>query len=129
MTTPITTVETVVHLTDEDRVGLAECIEIIHSWVANGPETDSVALKLSYLADLVYYSHLHSITLHGAKMREPKQRIRNFRISESLNQQLKDAADLVGTDPSCLLRDFVREGTSRIIEDEDARASFRQRYA
>lgn len=129
MTSQTTCVGTVVHPTDDDRASLAECVEIIHSWITSGSEADDIDLKLSYLADLIYYSHLHSIALHGTRMKESKQRIRNFRISESLNQQLKDAANLVGTDPSCLLRDFVREGTSRILGDEEARARFRQRYA
>jgi hypothetical protein len=62
-------------------------------------------------------------------MKTTKRRIRNFRISEELDQRLKAAAELVGTDPSCLLRDFVKDGTSLIVGNPDVREMLRQRYA
>lgn len=62
-------------------------------------------------------------------MKEPKRRVRNFRISEALDHDLRSAAALVGTDPSRLLRDFVKDGTSLIINSRDVQEMLRQRYS
>lgn len=62
-------------------------------------------------------------------MKNTKRRIRNFRISEELDQRLRAAAELVGTDPSCLLRDFVKDGTTLIASDPHVQQKLRQRYS
>lgn len=62
-------------------------------------------------------------------MKNTKRRIRNFRISDALDQRLKAAAELVGTEPSTLLRDFVKDGTSLIISNPDMQEKLRQRYS
>jgi hypothetical protein len=62
-------------------------------------------------------------------MKTPKRRIRNFRISDVLDQHLKAAAELVGADPSTLLRDFVKDGTSLIINNPEIQGKLRQRYS
>jgi hypothetical protein len=62
-------------------------------------------------------------------MKEQKRRIRNFRISDGLDQRLKSAAALVGTEPSTLLRDFVKDGTSLIMSSVEIQNKLRQRYS
>lgn len=62
-------------------------------------------------------------------MSDQMRRIRNFRISNALDEQLKAAAELVGADPSTLLRDFVRDGTSLIAKSEEVQRMLRQRYS
>ena len=61
-------------------------------------------------------------------MKNNKRKIRNFRISDDLDQRLKAAAELVGTDPSTLLRDFVKDGTSLIVNSQELQELLRQRY-
>lgn len=62
-------------------------------------------------------------------MKNNKRKIRNFRISDALDQRLKATAELVGTEPSTLLRDFVKDGTSLIINSPDVQEKLRQRYS
>jgi hypothetical protein len=62
-------------------------------------------------------------------MKNTKRRIRNFRISDDLDQRLMAAAALVGTEPSTLLRDFVKDGTSLIISSPEVQEHLRQRYS
>jgi len=62
-------------------------------------------------------------------MKNPKRRIRNFRISDVLDQRLKATAELVGTEPSTLLRDFVKDGTTLIISSPEVQEKLRQRYS
>lgn len=61
-------------------------------------------------------------------MKNKYQRIRNFRINETLDKRLIKASELVGTSPSRLLRDFVRDGTDLIIGNKTIQESLRQRY-
>ncbi|MFD0740097.1 hypothetical protein ACFQZQ_12505 [Lysobacter koreensis] len=61
-------------------------------------------------------------------MKNSKRRIRNFRIGDVLDERLKAVADLVGTEPSTLLRDFVKDGTSLIIESQEVQERLRKRY-
>lgn len=61
-------------------------------------------------------------------MMKTKRRIRNFRISEDLDRQLMAAAEVVGTTPSTLMREFVKDGSALILGDTKVQESLRRRF-
>ena len=58
-----------------------------------------------------------------------KSKLRNFRITEDLDQRLAQAADSVNAPVSKLLRDFVIEGSEQILSDRKVQDTLRRRYA
>jgi len=61
--------------------------------------------------------------------RSIKNKLRNFRITEDLDQRLSQAADSVNAPVSRLLRDFVIEGSEQILTDRKVQDTLRRRYA
>lgn len=61
-------------------------------------------------------------------MRSSKLKTRTFRCTTDLDQLLTSAAKSVQADSSQLLRDFVRQGSERILSDEALQAELRRRY-
>ena len=62
-------------------------------------------------------------------MARMKEKIRNFRCTEELDELLRNAAHEVGAHPSRLLRDFVRDGSELILRDPKLANELRRRYA
>ncbi len=62
-------------------------------------------------------------------MRPIKTKLRNFRVTEELDQRLVEAAEVVHADVSRLLRDFVMDGTEQILSDRKVQDQLRRRYA
>ena len=58
-----------------------------------------------------------------------KQKLRNFRVTEDLDNRLVQAAEIVQADVSRLLRDFVAQGTAQILSDRAVQDELRRRYA
>lgn len=58
-----------------------------------------------------------------------KEKIRNFRCTEELDELLRNAAHEVGAPPSRLLRDFVRDGCELIMRDPRLATALRRKYA
>jgi hypothetical protein len=58
-----------------------------------------------------------------------KERIRNFRCSEELDELLRNAAHEVGCPASRLLRDFTLQGCELIMRDPKLAHELRRRYA
>ena len=58
-----------------------------------------------------------------------KQKLRNFRVTEDLDNRLVRAAELVQADVSRLLRDFAVQGTEQILADRAVQDELRRRYA
>lgn len=62
-------------------------------------------------------------------MKTTKLKIRTFRCTRDLDQLLTAAAESVSADSSQLLRDFVRQGSERILRDQALQSELRRRYA
>lgn len=62
-------------------------------------------------------------------MKVIKHKIRTFRCTADLDSLLTSAADAVHADTSQLLRDFVRQGSERILRDQDLQTELKRKYA
>lgn len=62
-------------------------------------------------------------------MKPSKLKTRTFRCSLDLDQLLLTAAQAVQADSSQLLRDFVRQGSERILKDQSLQAELKRKYA
>ena len=62
-------------------------------------------------------------------MRVIKHKTRTYRCTEDLDHLLISAAQSVQADSSQLLRDFVRQGSERILKDQELQAELRRKYA
>lgn len=62
-------------------------------------------------------------------MKTTKLKTRTFRCTTDLDQLLTSAAESVQADSSQLLRDFVRQGSERILKDEALQNELRRKYA
>jgi hypothetical protein len=58
-----------------------------------------------------------------------KEKVRNFRCSQELDELLRNAAHEVGCRPSTLLRDLAREGSETILNNPSVAKELRRRYA
>ena len=58
-----------------------------------------------------------------------KNKLRNVRITQDLDDRLVQAAELVQADVSRLLRDFAIQGTEQILADRAVQDELRRRYA
>ena len=58
-----------------------------------------------------------------------KNRVRNFRCTEELDELLRNAANEAGCPTSWLLRDFVRECSQLVLSDGEFAQQLRRRYA
>jgi hypothetical protein len=58
-----------------------------------------------------------------------KNKIRNFRCTDELDELLRKAANEVGCPPSRLLRDFVRDGSELVLNDARVAPELRRKYA
>jgi hypothetical protein len=62
-------------------------------------------------------------------MLKTKNKIRNFRCTDDLNNLLLGAASEVQCPASRLLREFVREGAELILNDPKVANELRRKYA
>lgn len=58
-----------------------------------------------------------------------KNKLRNFRVTEALDNDLVEAAERVKVDVSKLLRCLIIDGTKRVMNDKSYTNSLRKRYA
>lgn len=70
----------------------------------------------------------YRLTTEGL-MKPIKNKLRNFRITEDLDQRLVLAANAVHADVSRLLRDLTFEGIELILSDTEVQNALRRRYA
>jgi hypothetical protein len=62
-------------------------------------------------------------------MKTSKLKTRTFRCTTDLDSLLTTAAESVQADSSQLLRDFVRQGSERILKDQSLQAELKRKYA
>lgn len=62
-------------------------------------------------------------------MKNQKLKIRTFRCTFDLDTLLTEAASAVQADSSQLIRDFVRQGSERILKDHALQNELKKRYA
>ena len=62
-------------------------------------------------------------------MKPIRLKTRTYRSSDELDRMLIEAATVVNSDPSSLLRDFVRQGSETILKDQALQKELRKKYA
>ena len=62
-------------------------------------------------------------------MKPIRNKTRTYRSSSELDQKLLAAADLISTDPSQLIREFIRQGTQTILNNADLQHELKKTYS